>query len=80
MEYKKCNFCGTSYEPLEKVYAWDKEDKYSWYCSDHAGQVRAFNRQQEKGFYEHFLDVRHRENYLNDNQRELWEKVARKYR
>lgn len=80
MEYKKCNLCGSTYKPLEKVYEWDKEDSFDYYCSAHAGQVRAFHRKQEKDFYEHFRDLQLRDKYLSQMQRELWERVAKKYK
>lgn len=63
------------FEPLIRLYDWDKPDRYNWYCEKHYTGVQAFQTQQRDRFIKYYEETKRYEQ-LNSKQKELYDRLV----
>jgi hypothetical protein len=73
-QFEGCLFCNSTAQPLYKVFAWDKPDRFSWYCGKHYKDVEQFQQQHKRAFIEAYRSPTARAT-LSPHSLELWERL-----
>ena len=73
-----CLYCNKSSVVVYPITFWN-ETKEKYYCEKHFQQVKSFDEEQKRRFWEYYRSSELRQECLSEKSRALWEKINEEF-